>query len=282
MEENRYLNLLKLVLTDYHRINLSEYKPIYKLSGVDRMDVKYTIIKNLLYLLNKLIRNAGFNLAVCRVIKPDPAQRREGLDWPANAETMVGLKRLENILYCISEIFYKKVPGDLIETGVWRGGASIFMKAVLNELGDTNRMIWLADSFAGLPKPNVKEYPEDKGDASHIFSELAVPIETVKYNFEKFNLLDDRVRFLKGWFKDTLPIVPVDKWSLIRLDGDLYESTWDGLSNLYPKLSQGGFIIIDDWTLPGCKKAVLDYRAKFGINEEILPIDSMSIYWRKA
>jgi hypothetical protein len=84
-------------------------------------------------------------------------------------------------------------------------------------------------------------------------------MEEVKKNFEKYNLLDNNVKFLKGWFKDTLPSAPIESLAILRLDGDLYESTMDGLINLYSKLSKGGFIIIDDWgAFPACKQAVKD------------------------
>ena len=107
-------------------------------------------------------------------------------------------------------------------------------------------------------------------------------IEQVQENFKRFDLLDDKVKFLKGWFKDTLPSAPIDHLAIIRLDGDMYESTMDGLVNLYHKLSSGGFIIIDDYgTIPACKKAVHDFRDKNGITEEIINIDDSGYYWQK-
>jgi len=107
-------------------------------------------------------------------------------------------------------------------------------------------------------------------------------VKQVKNNFSKYGLLDDNVKFLKGWFKDTLPVAPINKLALLRLDGDMYESTMDGLVNLYPKLSKGGYIIVDDWgAVEGCKLAVLDYRKKHGITEEIITIDWTGVYWKK-
>jgi predicted O-methyltransferase YrrM len=84
---------------------------------------------------------------------------------------------------------------------------------------------------------------------------LAVSREDVERNFAKYGLLDDRVVFLQGWFKDTLPSAPIGKIALLRLDGDMYESTMDALQNLYPKLSPGGYCIIDDFFGP-CRLAV--------------------------
>ena len=196
---------------------------------------------------------------------------------------MIGIRRLDNIEFCIDEIIKNDIHGDLIETGVWRGGATIFMKALLNVNNANDRSVWVADSFEGLPAPNDKEYPEDKGDVHFTKKELAISLETVQNNFRKYNLLDENVKFLKGWFKDTLPVALIEKLALLRLDGDMYESTMDGLVNLYPKLSPGGFIIIDDWNaVQGCKLAVMDYRLKHNINDEIIPIDWASVYWKKS
>jgi O-methyltransferase len=118
----------------------------------------------------------------------------------------------------------------------------------------------VADSFEGLPKPNAEKYPKDAEDDHHTLSNhLAISLESVQENFKKFNLLNDQVKFLKGFFSETLPTSPIEKLSILRLDGDMYESTMDGLVNLYPKLSVGGYILIDDWGLQPCKDAINDY-----------------------
>jgi macrocin-O-methyltransferase TylF-like protien len=142
--------------------------------------------------------------------------------------------------------------------------------------------VWVADSFEGLPKPNESKYPADKSDVFHTYDELKVSIDDVKNNFSKYNLLDGQVKFLKGWFSDTLPKASINKLSVLRLDGDMYESTMDALVNLYPKLSVGGYIIIDDYSwVEACKKAVTDYRRGHSIDEEIVEIDWTAVYWQK-
>lgn len=212
----------------------------------------------------------------------DPEIRITGKDWPAKGDTMIGIKRLENIEYCISEILKNNIAGDFIETGVWRGGAVIFMQAVLKAFDVKGRNVWVADSFEGLPKPNEELYPADKGDTDYTIKELAISLETVRNNFKKYHLLDNNVKFLKGWFKDTLPKAEINKLALLRLDGDMYESTIEALTNLYPKLSIGGYIIIDDWgAIPVCTKAVEDYRRQHNITEEIIIVDWTAIYWKK-
>jgi hypothetical protein len=208
-------------------------------------------------------------------------ERLEGRIWPGYAETMIGLKRLDNLHECIVKVLKEAIPGDLIETGVWRGGACIFMRGVLAAYKVNDRRVFVADSFEGLPKPDAELYPADSGDKHHVHGFLAVAQQDVEQNFRKYGLLDDRVVFLKGWFKDTLPHAPIEKLSILRLDGDMYGSTMDALDSLYPKLQRGGFCIIDDYFLPGCRQAVDDYRTKFGIHDEPKTIDRNSCFWRK-
>ncbi|MCI0391356.1 MAG: TylF/MycF family methyltransferase [Acidobacteria bacterium] len=213
----------------------------------------------------------------------DPRRRTEGLDWPPTGHTMIGLKRLDNLQACVEDALANNVPGDLIETGVWRGGATIFMRAILKAYGVTDRVVWVADSFEGLPAPNHKEYPDDFGSLYHFLPELSVSLEQVQDNFERYGLLDDQARFLKGWFKDTLPTAPIERLAVVRMDGDMYQSTMEALVNLYPKLSIGGYLIVDDYgLLPPCRRAVEDYRRTHGITEEIIPIDSTGVYWQRS
>jgi hypothetical protein len=203
-----------------------------------------------------------------------------GKDWPADAETMIGRKRLDNLESLVVDVIDRGVPGDLLEAGVWRGGAAILMRAVLRACGDTQRLVWAADSFQGLPRPNATRFPADRSYQSlHI--DIAVPLEEVKTNFARYGLLDDQVRFLVGWFSDTLPAAPVDRLAVLRLDGDMYQSTIEALDALYPKVSTGGYVIIDDYFLPSCRQAVDDYRARHRVVETLEPIDWASVYWRK-
>ena len=208
--------------------------------------------------------------------------RENGKDWPQKAHTMIGLKRLNNIQFCIEDVLEKNIPGDVIETGVWRGGATILMRAILKVHGDTQRTVWVADSFCGLPKPSGL-YPADEGDMHHSVQFLAVSLDQVKVNFQRYGLLDNQVQFLAGWFKDTLPNAPIEQLSVLRLDGDMYESTMQALVILYPKLSTGGYVIIDDYgELPNCKKAVTDFRSENNITDIIHEIDATGIYWKKS
>lgn len=224
------------------------------------------------------------NFLLVRRQRFDAEKRMSGRDWPLHADTMVGVKRLENICYAVKTVIADGVAGDLVETGVWRGGGSIMMRATLLAYGDTARTVWCADSFKGLPPPDMQRFPQDAGMTWHSQPELAISEETVRANFAKYGLLDERVRFLKGWFKDTLAAAPIKKISVLRLDGDLYASTMDALNPLYDKVSEGGFIIVDDYGIPEdtCRRAITDFRTAHGITDEMHDIDGWGCYWRKS
>ena len=275
MEKTRdlYLDLIEKVLlfelwdeSKLWRTAPIEPHPFYKKWAVDK------IVQHL----------AKTNRRIMEPVPFDVAERERGKDWPTLAHTMIGRKRLNNLRQCCEFVIKNKIPGDFIETGVWRGGSCIFMRAVLEAYGVTDRTVWVADSFQGLPPPNADAYPDDLNDNLYSYDELRVSLSDVQENFSKFGLLDDQVKFLKGWFKDTLPTAPIKQLAVLRLDGDMYESTWDGLSALYPKLSSGGYCIIDDYFLPPCEKAVLDFRAQNGITEEIIDIDGLGRYWQRS
>jgi len=212
----------------------------------------------------------------------DVADRLEGRDWPLEGFTMIGEKRLDNLRECVEDVLAKGIPGDFIEAGAWRGGAAIFLRALLELRSVTDRVVVVADSFEGLPAPDPERFPRDAGSGAHLIPLLSVPLETVKANFSRFGLLDDQVRFVKGWFRDTLPSLVGQTWAVIRLDGDLYESTMVGLESLYPDLSPGGYLIIDDYALGPCRRAVHDYREAHGISEPIERVDGTGVYWQKA
>lgn len=157
------------------------------------------------------------------------------------------------------------------------------MRAVLAAYGIHDRKVWLADSFCGLPAPDVENYPLDKDETFHQYDELAVTMEAVQENFRRYGLLDDQVKFLKGWFKDTLPQAPIERIAVLRLDGDLYESTIQPLDALYDKVSDNGFIIVDDYhVVKGCRHAVHDFWAKRGLSPELQEIDGVGVFWKKA
>jgi O-methyltransferase len=211
----------------------------------------------------------------------DEAPRAEGRDWPLFGQTMVGLKRLANVRACVEDVLAREIPGDLIETGVWRGGASIFMRGVLKAHGVTDRRVFVADSFEGMPFPTGR-YAADAGSMAYKESQVAVSLEEVQENFRRYGLLDAQVVFAKGWFRDTLPALRDERWAVVRLDGDMYESTMDALENLYPGLATGGYLIVDDYSLAYCRAAVHDFRTAYGIDDPIRTIDWTGVFWQKT
>ena len=155
------------------------------------------------------------------------------------------------------------------------------MRGVLKAHGVKDRKVWAADSFEGLPEPDTATYPADAGDTHHTYDELAVSLDTVRANFDAYGLLDDQVGFLKGWFRQTLPHAPIAKLAVLRLDGDMYESTMVALESLYPKVSVGGYVIVDDYSISSCAKAIHDFRSSHHITDKIVPIDGSAIFWRR-
>jgi hypothetical protein len=213
----------------------------------------------------------------------NPAARAEGRDWPTVAHTMVGLQRLDNVQMCMDQVLTDKIPGDFVETGVWRGGVCIFMRAVLEAYDCADRTVWVADSFQGVPETTGGSHVLDQKLALHRANGvLAVSMQVVQENFRRYGFLDGQVKFLPGWFKDSLPEAPIDRLAVLRLDGDLYESTMDALENLYPKLSTGGFVIVDDYFIPGCRDAVRDFRKEYNVEDPIQMIDYTGVYWRRT
>ena len=208
--------------------------------------------------------------------------REQGLDWPSTAPSMIGARRMENVRSECERVIRAGVPGDFMETGVWRGGACIMMRAVLRAYQIRDRRVVAADTFAGFPRPSAG-VSVDAGFEFHAYHEFAVPLEQVKAAFARYGLLDGQVVFLEGLFKTTLPTAPVEKLAVLRLDGDMYESTMDGLINLYHKLSPGGTLIADDYYLFEAQRTAIDeFRIAHGIVDTIIRIDQFGGYWIKG
>jgi len=209
------------------------------------------------------------------------ALRAMGSDWPLSGLTMVGLKRLDDFQECIESVVADGVPGDVIEAGVWRGGASILARATLDSLGAEDRTLWVADSFKGLPPPDPEAFPEDSELDLSQLDFLSVPVDEVRSYFARFGL-DHGLEFLEGFFGDTLPQLRGHPWSVIRLDGDSYEAVWAGLESLYPTLSAGGYVIVDDYLLIREARAAVDeFREANGITAPLKGIDWVGARWRR-
>ena len=261
----RYLHLMKLALTrGFDEAHYDVIPRNYRTVGKRLRYSAYTA-------LQKILR--PFHLALVQTNRP-------------TGETMMGIGALNNLHECLNVVWTENVPGDLVETGVWRGGGVIFMRAFLAANGDERRKVWACDSFQGLPKPSDK-YVADKNDKLWQSEYLAVEVDQVKKNFAKYGLLDERTRFLEGFFNETLATAPISQIAVLRLDGDMYESTIVALDSLYAKVSRGGFVIIDDYgMLPACNQAVEDFRRDANIIEPLEIIGyvdqkPLGAFWRK-
>ena len=255
------------------------------------MELKLEFLKRLLTdtVFDEEIRNNYFNnnlfpddQKILEILEKNIDEKRlGGLDWPERAHTMIGVKRLNNLHDSLDYIRKNNIDGDFIETGVWRGGASIFIK-LYNDFYNMNRKVFIADSFEGLPIPDITKYPQDYGDTHHTIDYLKVSLDEVSSNFKKYGVLDNNVIFIKGWFNETLKENDkIKKLSILRFDGDMYGSTIDVLSNLYDKVNKDGIIIIDDYCLENCVQAVTDFRNKNKINDEIKLVDECGVFWVK-
>jgi O-methyltransferase len=211
-----------------------------------------------------------------RVLSGDQLRlRAAGMDWPLQGLTMTGISRLDDLQSCVETLVADGIEGDLIEAGAWRGGASILMRATLDALGAADRTVWVADSFEGFPKAHA----EDKDLSGYDF--LAVPLEEVRDSFARFGC-EQGVRFVPGFFEETLPGLSDRRWAVVRLDGDTYEATWTALQSLYPGLSAGGYLIVDDYgALEECRRAVDEFRDHNGITEPLEDVDWTCKRWRR-
>jgi O-methyltransferase len=218
----------------------------------------------------------------CRELDDEELRLRVmGSDWPFSGLTMIGLERLDDLQACVESVVAEDIDGDVIEAGSWRGGAAILARATLDSLGADERTVWVADSFQGLPAPDAVTFPADRElDLSHV-DFLSVPVDEVRDHFARFGL-DRGIEFVEGFFDKTLPRLRGQRWSVVRLDGDTYEATWVGLESLYPSLSAGGYLIVDDYGLISeCQAAVDDYRREHAVTEPIEKVDWNSVRWRR-
>jgi O-methyltransferase len=261
--DERYLALLRKVLLGL----------IYPEGEWEAIE-KITLAEQLLQLPPEIL--------MLRKVPFDPGERELGNDWPPLGYTMVGGKRLDNIRACVERVLADDVPGDFLEAGVWRGGSAMYMRALLRVHDVPDRVVWLADSFQGMPLPTDADNASDPGKDLSRENYLRVSEQDVRDNFRRLDLLDEKqVRFLKGWFKDTLPTAPVDRLALLRLDGVHYSSTMDTLTAMYDKVTPGGFVIVDDYyTWKGCQQAVDEFRTTRNITAPLERVDWSGAFWR--
>ena len=214
----------------------------------------------------------------------DATGRLEPGNWHAKIAgepfTMGSPERLANVRAAAETVLREGVPGAFVETGVWRGGLCIMMKAVLAAAG-ARRKVYVCDSFQGLPE--IAE-GADAPLKLHENPLLSVSADLVRENFDRFGLLDDDVVLVEGWFADTMPPLAreIGDVAILRLDGDYYTSTREVIDPLYDKVAPGGFVIVDDY---GCyqqaRDAIHDFWDERGIRPELIQVDWTCHSWRK-
>ncbi len=144
------------------------------------------------------------------------------------------------------------------------------MLGFLKAFGIDDRVVWAADSFEGIPRS--KRYAHIRDPVDGWTDRWKTGLEEVKLNIFRYGLSDSSIRYIEGYFADALPAAPLGQNAIARLDGDAYESTRDALEHLYPRLSPGGYVIIDDWHLDSCKQACMDFRAEHKIDDPIAQV----------
>lgn len=192
--------------------------------------------------------------------------------------SLIGEDGLENIRELLEKVKESNTLGVFLEAGIWRGGACIWARAVMDYLGIKEAVI-ACDSFKGVPSP---QWEQDYGDQNYLMRELSVSLNTVKENIGYF-VLEGNIEFVEGLFKDTMPKIKdiISPISILRLDGDLYESTIQVLENLYDNVSSGGFVIVDDYSLDGARAAVNNFRAERNIESPLIKVNHTIYYWQK-
>jgi O-methyltransferase len=272
----RYLDLLKRTL-----VNLVYAEDALRLDAVASGELGADPLAR-----QRVLRDVRYERpdAYAEVVR---TKREGGVDgfWGGRlAHTMIGLDGLANLERCAHRVFADGVPGDFLEAGVCHGGASIFLRALQVAYGEGDRATWLADSFAGVPPPT---HPVDREHELDLTEEripwMAASLDAVRDNFETYELLGDGVRFLPGLFADTLPGAPVERLAILRIDGDLYESTRDALEAMYDRVSVGGYVIVDDYNcLEPCRIAVDEFLAERRLEVELNQVDWTRVCWRKT
>jgi hypothetical protein len=202
-----------------------------------------------------------------------PADRR--IVERALPYTMTGVARLHALVDAVRYCVRRDVPGDFAECGVWQGGSILAMLLTLRELGVSDRDMYLFDTFEGMTAPTehdvslvdepaLETWRESRDQGTRAWGELFDPA-FVNENVVEEKVLSagypaERIHFVKGPVEETLPLHAPDRLALLRLDTDWYESTRHELIHLFPRLSEGGVLIIDDYGhWAGCKQAVDEY-----------------------
>jgi O-methyltransferase len=228
---------------------------------------------------NALLQRSGYEIRP-RADRPGQAARLHPDLEPAFLEryeqaapySMTSVERMYALHAGIRHVAAAGIEGDVVECGVWRGGSSMLAASTLLALGDTERTLWLFDTFEGMSEPGERDVAVsgdrmtdvwDQHRHDHESGLLAYStIDEVRANMASTGYPPERLRFVPGKVEDTIPGAGPERIALLRLDTDWYESTRHELEHLYPRLAAGGVLIIDDYGhWQGARQAVDEYLA---------------------
>lgn len=187
--------------------------------------------------------------------------------------TLTPPERIHALIQSVKYVVEHEIPGDIVECGVWRGGSMMTVAKVLANLQCYDRHLYLYDTFAGMVPPEEVDvmYSGDRAadllekadinDRSSIW--CRVSLDEVKKNVYSMGYNQENIHFIKGKVEDTIPQMAPEVISILRLDTDWYRSTLHELTHLFPRLSPGGVIIIDDYGCwQGARLAADEYFSK--------------------
>jgi O-methyltransferase len=187
--------------------------------------------------------------------------------------TMTSLERRYHLLQSVRHVVKHRILGSIVECGVWRGGSMMLVAQTLIKCGDTSRDLYLYDTFEGMPPPtnadqNYSGQPaaarlraEENAKAESSFWAIS-RLEEVKCNMASVGYPEEKLHFVSGKVESTIPACIPERIAILRLDTDWYESTAHELTHLYPRLTSGGALIIDDYGYwQGARKAVDEFLA---------------------
>lgn len=197
--------------------------------------------------------------------------------------TMTSPERVHALVTAVEYIVRSEIPGDMVECGVWRGGSMMAVALTLKRLGADGRHLRLYDTFTGMPPARNIDADLSGRKASKLLEEqdpeisdvwARANLEEVRGNMRETGYPSENISYVKGKVEETLPARAPDRIALLRLDTDWYASTRHELEQLYPRLSPGGVLIIDDYGhWQGARKAVDEYIEKLGIPILLCRID---------
>lgn len=184
--------------------------------------------------------------------------------------TLTSVQRLVALCDAVQYVVRNQIPGDIVECGVWKGGSMMAVARTLIQANDQSRHLYLFDTYEGMTPPGDKDVSvqgasasnllqnEDKADPESVW--CVAPLDEVRRVMDGVGYAPSKVHFIKGRVEETLPEMAPEKISLLRLDTDWYESTRHEMNQLFPRLSKGGVLIIDDYGhWEGARQAIDEY-----------------------